>query len=81
MTLMEKSELLAGVIGCHPGSVYRAIRRRENKSEPADCGPLLAAAIHHASNGEFPAWEMRPDLWQPGQIPPRPQSPSSPLAA
>ena len=71
-TLQQKSEALAAIIGCHPGTVSRAIKPRKDMTKPADCGGPLAAAIHHASDGAFPGWEIRPDLWQPGQVPPRP---------
>jgi hypothetical protein len=77
LTLLEKSNALAAIIGCHPGTIYRAIKPREDMTKPAECGAPLAAAIHHASNGEFAAWEIRPDIWVVGQVPPRPNHVSS----
>lgn len=36
-------------------------------------GPKLALAIHHFSNGQIPASEIRPDLWEsPEDVPSAP---------
>jgi DNA-binding transcriptional regulator YdaS (Cro superfamily) len=38
-------------------------------------GPEVAIAIHHYTNGEIPASDLRPDLWAfPNQVPVRPQT-------
>lgn len=37
-------------------------------------GPKLALAIHHFSNGDIPASEMRPDLWNKPEDVPAPTS-------
>lgn len=29
-----------------------------------------AITIHSVTNGEFPCWVLRPDLWSEGQVPP-----------
>lgn len=43
-----------------------------NKAKKAGrAGPRLALAIHHFSNGQIPASEIRPDLWRnPEDVPP-----------
>lgn len=45
--------------------IWRAIKKKQ-------CSESTAIILHHASNGAIPAWELRPDIWKPGQEPPKP---------
>lgn len=44
-------------------TIWRAINRIQ-------CSDETAIAIHRASNGEFPCWDLKPHVWQKGQVPP-----------
>ena len=59
---------LGETIGSTQNAVYEALRRGR-------VSPEMACAIHHATDGEVPAWRLRPDLWAVGQSPPPPRRP------
>lgn len=71
--LLHKAIRLAGgtqvalgrAIGTSQNAIYDALRR-------GHVSPEMAAAIHYATKGVVPAWELRPDLWSRGVEPPRP---------
>ena len=54
---------LGEAIGATQNAVFQALRRGHVSSG-------MARAIHHATGGQVPAWELRPDLWHKGQLPP-----------
>lgn len=45
-------------------ALWRVLAGRQRSS------PDLAIRIHRATAGAVPCWELRPDLWAPGQVPP-----------
>lgn len=67
------AESIASLCGVNPATIYRALDGKGS-------GPV-AIQIHHVTHGAIPAWEMRPDLWAEGQIPPPPVHFSPPEAA
>ena len=54
---------LGEATGTSQNAIFQALRRRQVSAE-------MACAIHHATDGHVPAWELRPDLWHVGQLPP-----------
>lgn len=56
---------LGRATGKSQNAVYNALRRGHVSAE-------MASAIHYATAGKVPAWELRPDLWSRGVEPPRP---------
>ncbi len=63
------------------GGSEAALARKTRLSQPlihkakksGRAGPRLALAIHHFTNGEIPASEIRPDLWEnPEDVPSAP---------
>jgi DNA-binding transcriptional regulator YdaS (Cro superfamily) len=69
--LLQRAIRLAGgtqaalgeAIGCSQNGVFEAHRRGSVTAE-------MARDIHVATGGEVPQWELRPDLWRAGQLPP-----------
>jgi len=57
---------LAERLGQAPNHLCMVLARRRR------CGATVAVSIHHITHGAIAAWELRPDLWRPGQEPPVP---------
>lgn len=64
----------------HVGSMYRALND-VNEAGVHNCSPELAIAIHRATEGAIPCWDLRPDLWAVGQLPPGLTHPPLPEAS
>jgi DNA-binding transcriptional regulator YdaS (Cro superfamily) len=53
----------AAAVGVAQPSIWNAMRIGHVSAE-------LATDIHIATNGQVPRWELRPDMFEPGQNPP-----------
>lgn len=65
---------LIRLTGLTKPTIWRAINQIQ-------CSHETAITIHRATGGEIPCWDLRPDLWSPGQLPPALQGPSMDPAA
>ena len=56
---------LAAICGCDRTWMWRVLAGKVQEPDPK-----LVTAIHRATAGAVPCWELRSDLWAPGQVPP-----------
>ena len=63
---------IARTCGVHSASVHRALADYDEATGVHVCSGALAIAIHYATKGAIKCWDLRPDYWKRGQIPPKP---------
>ena len=64
-------EKLAEAVGCSRGTAHRALYYCYADGTHF-CGAELAVTMHHVTRGKVAAWDLRPDLWAKGMVPPKP---------
>ncbi len=68
----HSAKSIAQACGVGATTIYQALAAFDPKTGVHLCSGPLAAAIHHTTGGAVTCWELRPDLWANGQVPPAP---------